>query len=191
MFRPDGLLSLLDTRAFTSLWYWLMLAGAWALANRAPLGVPADIVLRARRALRGGDADTPPEALVLLDWLSLCLPRWRLTPVEGPIGLAICAFGLTVLALLGFAYGSQTAQAATLLLAPLALLGAIRIGLARRLTLMLDAARRGEMPVRDAASTAAARLMRHRWLGTGLSVLAVAIATWWGVVWNLTHPNGL
>lgn len=191
MSRPDGLLSLLDTRAFPSLWYWVMLAGAWVLVNRAPLGVPPDVVLRARRALRSDTQAAPPEALMLLDWLSLILPRWRLTRIEGIAGIAICAFLLTVLMLLGFLYGNHMAQAVTLLVVPIAVLGLTRLSLARRLNVTLDAARGGALPARQAAQDAAGALMRHRWLGTGLSVLAVATATWWGVVWNLTHPNGL
>lgn len=194
---PDGLLPLLDTRSFASLWYWLMLAIVWSLVTRGVLGVPPDVILAARRATGPAEAgDRPltdkaaPNGLALLDWLSLTLPRLRLSGREGVVLLAVAAFALTVLALLGFTYGFELAQALTLLLAPLGLLAVLRLRLARAMLALLDRARAGEVPPAEAAATAARAMARARWLATGLSILAVAATAAWGTWWGLMHPNG-
>lgn len=186
-------LTLLNARSFSSIWFWLALAAAWTLAGRSVLGVPADVVAAARRAARPG-APAPEEGragLLLLDWLSLTLPRWRVLPGDGQILLAVAAFGLTVLATLGFAYGREAAQALTLLLAPFGLLTLIRIRLARRMAGVLSAARAGRLPADDAAHEAARALTRHRWVVTGLSLLSVGAAALWGTIWMIAHPFGL
>lgn len=180
----DGLLRLLDTRSFPSLWFWITLALAWSVVNRGVLGVPGDVITRAR-------ADAEGHGMTLLDWMSLTLPRRRMGQGEAAFALGTSAFGLTCLGLLGFAYGLEMAQALSLLLVPLALLGLTRVLLARRMAALLDEARAGAVPPEEAARTAAAALMRHRWIGTGLSILSVAGAAAWGTLWNIIHPNGL
>ena len=44
----------IDLRSFSNLWYWIGLAVVWSTVSHWVLGVPYDIVLRARR--RGGQA---------------------------------------------------------------------------------------------------------------------------------------
>ena len=44
---------LIDLRSFSNLWYWIMLAVMWSSASHWVIGVPFDMVLRARR--QGGD----------------------------------------------------------------------------------------------------------------------------------------
>lgn len=190
----DGLLPFLDTRSFASLWYWLVLAVVWSLATRRILGVPPDVVLRARRATHDVTAENnepPSEALVLLDWLSLTLPRMQMSRTEAAALLGIGCFALTVLLLLGFRYGYELPQALTLMLLPLGLLAVIRLNLARRMAGLIDRARRGEVPASAAAASAARQMVTHRWIATGLSILAVAATAAWGALWGLTHPNGL
>lgn len=184
--RIDAFLQLLDTRSFSSLWYWLLLAAAWSFSLRGALGVPADIAARANRI--EADAADAPEALALLDWLSLVLPRWRLGRHEGAVLTGLAAFGLSALFGLGFGQGLELAQAAFLLLAPLALLTAMRLRLAARLAAELAAAERGR--VNAAALAAARRLARHRWAALALAMVAVTVAAVWGTIWALTHPWG-
>ena len=50
----DSVLSLIDTRSFTNLWFWIMLAVVWSGTTHFILGVPFDMVQRARR--QGGAA---------------------------------------------------------------------------------------------------------------------------------------
>lgn len=186
--RIDGFLQLLDTRSFPSLWYWLLLAAAWTFSLRGALGVPPEVAARAARL--DPDAPDAPEAMALLDWLSLVLPRWRLGRGEAALLTGLVAFGLSALAGLGFGQGLELAQATFLLLAPLALLAALRLRLAARLAAELAAAQRGRVPVNAAALAAARRLGRHRAAALGLAMLAVTAAAAWGTLWTLAHPWG-
>ena len=46
---------MIDMRSFSSLWYWVALAAFWSGCIHRVIGVPYDLVLRARR--QGGDAE--------------------------------------------------------------------------------------------------------------------------------------
>ena len=48
----DGFMRLLDLRSFSSVWYWLALLSAWTIVGRGMLGVPGEVLHRARVALR-------------------------------------------------------------------------------------------------------------------------------------------
>ncbi|MBV0891579.1 hypothetical protein KTN05_06895 [Paracoccus sp. Z118] len=184
----DGFMQFLDLRSFSSIWYWLLLTLAWTSAGRHVLGVPAEIVHRARRAAAedGGDA-----GVLLLDWLSLMLPRWQVPPRDGAILLGVAAFVLTSLLVLGFGYGRELAQAAFLLLGPFAALLGLRVRLARRLAPVLAEAHEGRLDTAKAAGAAAAAMSRHRLQAAFLSIMAVAAAAIWGTGWVITHPYGL
>lgn len=188
--RFDGLISLLDSRSFDSIWFWLVLIGMWSATGRNVLGVPAEVLARARRAQTAGEPEAPA-ILALLDWLSLTLPRWRLGPREGAVFLAVSTFLLTSLAILGFGYGLEMAQALTLLLLPFLVLFWMRVGLARRLIPLLQAAETGERPVSGIGAEAVRQMQTHRRLVTTLSIAAVATTALWGTLWALINPNGL
>ena len=186
--RIDGLLQLLDTRSFSSLWYWLLLAVAWSFSLRTVLGVPPEVATRAARVDEHGREAS--DALALLDWLSLTLPRWRMGPREAGALTGFAAFGLSVLAGLGFGQDLELAQAAFLLLAPLAMLLVLRLRLAGRVEAELAAASQDRVPVNAAALSVARRLGRHRIAALALAITAVAVAAAWGTVWTLAHPWG-
>lgn len=192
MAGAQGLLDVLDTRSFSSIWYWLMLTLLWTWVGRGALGIPSDVVAAVRRHARQAGAAEGAQAgasLLLLDWLSLVLPRWRITPRDGALLLGVVAFGLTLLAGFGFLYGRQTGQALFLLLAPLALLLGLRLRLAAHLDAVLSQAETREIAP-DAAAIQAARLIgRHMRATLALSVVAVGGATLWGARWLATHPN--
>lgn len=170
------LFDLLGSRSFTSLWYWLGFAGIWSAVTRNSLGIPAEVVLRARK---GEDWRT------LHDWLVLVLPHWRVGPVAGVVLTALCCFLLTALAVLGFSHRMEAAQALFLLAAPLLLLLALRVRLALGLAQLL-----ATTPPEAAVQTAARRLVRHGWLGVALSLLAIASASVAAAIWIARHPFG-
>lgn len=180
----DGLLAVLDTRAFVSVWYWLLLAGLWSWLGRGALGVPSELV----RAVRAGQGDRV-QRMLLLDWLSLVVPRWRIAPRDGAILTAIAGFAFASLAVLAVS-GTQFAQALLLLAGPLAVLGALRLRLAAGLARILDAARDGQ-PVDDAARAAAAAISRHMRVTMVLSTASVTLAAVWATRWLALHPYGL
>ncbi|WBU58089.1 hypothetical protein [Paracoccus sediminicola] len=183
-------LSLLDSRSFSSPWFWLVLFACWTLAGRGVLGVPNDVLSRAGRALRESEAGLPAEAALLIDWLALQLPRWRITRNGGALLTALVTFGVTALAVMGFGYDLEMAQALSLVAIPLALLLALRLRLAHRLRWVLEAVSLGK-PRREAASEALRLINRYRALHMILSVLAVIVTTLWASLWLLLHPNGL
>ncbi|WP_287884760.1 MULTISPECIES: hypothetical protein [Paracoccus] len=185
--RPEGILALLDSRSFGSIWFWVILTLTWTLAGRRILGVPADVIAGAIRAEPGPRDD--PAALTLLDWLSLTLPRWRVDRREGPVLLGLGAFLLTTLAILGFGYGLEMAQALVLLILPFALLFALELRLARRLRAVLAQAEVG-MPVNEAGLRAARLMRRHRVVIVAMSILAVALTAFYGAIWMIVHPFG-
>lgn len=184
----QAILAVLDSRSFTAPWFWLLLLLAWTLAGRRVLGVPGDVV-NAARTPETGTSDSP-EAVLLLDWLSLSLPRWRLGMHEGVLGFAFAAFVLSALAVLGFGYGLEMAQALVLLVLPFALLFAAELRLARRVAPIVAAAEAAEMPVNQAATDAARLMARHRSLMALASVLVMALIAWHAAVWVVTHPFG-
>lgn len=185
----DSLIGFLDSRSFGTVWYWLVVIGSWSLTGRSVIGVPAEILSRARAALADDQADAPV-VLHLLDWLSLVLPRWRMGAREGAVFLAATGFALTSLAIMGIRYDLELALAAFLLLFPLAVLFWLRLALARRLMPLLDAAEQGARPIPEAAAEAVRRMVVHRRLVTVLSMAAVAVTALWGALWSVVHPYG-
>lgn len=154
------------------------------------LGVPLHVMMVARKAQKS-DETNGPEVLRLLDWLSLTLPHWQVSPKEGVAILAVASFGLTSLAVLGFGYDLEMAQALTLLLVPLHLLFWMRVRLARALTPMLKAGQEETQPVQDIAAEVIRRMVWHRRGFMLLATLSGMVTGLWAMIWSLMHPNGM
>lgn len=185
-----GLIDVLDTRSFASMWYWLLLTVTWTWVSRGALGIPPELVRSQRRkdgAADGGDST----ALRLLDWVSLVAPRWQLMQDDGAVLLGVASFALSMLAGLGFLYDLEMAQAMLLLVAPLMLLGWMRLRLAARLRSTLTEAEANRMSVQAAAGQVADRITLHMRATLALSAASVATAAIWGTIWLARHPNGL
>lgn len=195
MFQPNGFLALLDSRSFGTVWFWLLLTIGWTLAGRRVLGVPMDVIMQARRAgVRTADASADADAvtaLALLDWLSLTLPRWRIVRRDGAVLTGVAAFLLASLAVLGFAYGLEMAQAIVLLTIPFGLVFLSELRLAPRVWGLLEQARLGQRSANEIAAEAARLMRRHRLLTILLSFLAVAVTAFYGAIWMLIHPFGI
>jgi hypothetical protein len=58
----DTALEVIDLRSFSNLWYWIALAALWSSVSHWVLGVPHDMIQRARR--EGGQAQADVEDLV-------------------------------------------------------------------------------------------------------------------------------
>lgn len=184
------ILSILDARSFASPWFWLLLVWVWTLAGRGVLGVPNDVLAAAGRSLRRPEGADPEHAHLLLDWLSLQLPRWQLASWMGAALAGAGAFVLSSLAVLGFRYQFEMAQALTLLAAPFALLMVMKLRLARQLEWVVQAARYGQPP-REAAIEGMRRINRYRLQHTIVSLLSVTITAFWAARWIALHPHGL
>ena len=123
----DTALDVIDFRSFSNLWYWIALATLWSSVSHWVLGVPHDMIQRARR--EGGQAQSDVEDLVRININRLMhvvdSGAWLL------VGLA--AFWLTSLLVLGFWYDVEFAQAIVMLLAPMMLVVWVSIRSSRRI----------------------------------------------------------
>jgi len=159
---PFAAILMLDIGAFDSLWYWLFVVLFWAQATARVLGVPVAVIDRAA----AGDADAAAEGAPML--ARECARRGSAAARPRPWQAAVVGFGLALLAVLGFGYGLEIAQAGVLILGPAAL------GTLREAALLRDLA---ALPV----GAAPWPLMRaHRLRMRALAILAVAVAAFWG-----------
>jgi len=165
----DSLFSTIDFRSFSNLWFWLVLAVAWSNATHFVMGVPFDLVLRAKR--RGG------EAMEDLNVLAAIQARRRLQ-IASTSGVWLVGFWmavLTTLAMLGFGYQVELAQAMVLLLGPLTLAALIGLRLARRI---------------DGGALTGAALVKaiywNRILVQSIGLLTILVTTMWGMWHNLS-----
>ncbi|MDD8021910.1 MAG: component of SufBCD complex [Paracoccaceae bacterium] len=168
----DTVLELINMRSFSNLWYWIALAVTWSSASHWVLGVPFDMVLRARR--RGGRA---AEDLVTLTRVNVA--RLLMIGREGGMVLSVVAsFVLTSLGVLGFGYHMEFAQAVFLMAFPLAFVGLLSLRAAARFEPLLE---NGVAP--DAV---AKMLARHRVSVQAVGMVAILVTTMWGMLQNFS-----
>lgn len=163
------LFELIDMRSFSNLWFWIVLAVVWSTTSHYGLGVPFDMVLRAKR--HGGQTEIDLEDLVRIN-------TNRLLFIAQRSGLWIAGFAcffLTMLGLLGFVYGNEFAQALILLGLPLLLVGLLSISTAR---LIQEEGSTDEQLRR--------RLMRHRLYTQIIGMIAIFVTALWGMYQNLS-----
>lgn len=164
----QNLFELIDMRSFSNLWFWIALAVMWSTASHWVIGVPFDMVLRARR--QGGQAEVDLEDLVRINVN-------RLLYIGQVSGLWLLGFGcffLTMLALLGFVYGMEFAQALLLLAFPMSLVGLLSLSTAR---LIHDGGLSGE-PLRR-------RMARHRTYVQIIGMVSIFVTAMWGMYQNI------
>ncbi|MDQ2093027.1 component of SufBCD complex [Rhodalgimonas zhirmunskyi] len=118
---------LIDMRSFSNLWFWIALAVVWSTASHWVLGVPWDMVMRARR--EGGQYEADLEDLIRI-YTNRILHIWR---VSGLWILGFACFFLTLLGGLGFFYDFEFGQAVFLLLFPMTIVGGLALFTASRI----------------------------------------------------------
>jgi hypothetical protein len=158
---------LIDLRSFSNLWFWIALAVVWSTTSHWVLGVPFDMVSRARK-----DEETAQD---LHDLVGINIRRMLyVARVSGLWMIGIAAFVFTVLIVLGFVYRVEIAQAVFLLLAPLAIVGVISLSTAQRIsTTELE----GEALYRC--------LSRHRMIVQAIGMVSIFITSLWGMWQNM------
>ncbi len=159
----------IDLRSFSNLWFWIAVAVLWSSASHWVLGVPFDMISRARR--HGGPTAEDLDALAHIN-------ARRLLMISGVSGLwltGITCFLLTTLVMLGFWYGNEFAQAVLLLAAPMAAVGVLSLRTARRI------AERGLT-----GPELWRALLHHRMAVQGIGVVAIFITAMWGMYKNLS-----
>lgn len=164
----DTLTTLIDMRSFSSVWYWIALAVLWSTASHWVMGIPFDMVSRA--AQRGGQAETDLEDMARVMTNRLL----GISRMAGLWLLGLSCFVLSSLAVTGFVYGVQMAQAVFLLFAPLAVVGLMSLNTAR---LIQERHAQGEELRRI--------LWRHRILVQVVGMIAIFVTAMWGMYQNL------
>lgn len=168
------LFQVIDIESFASLWYWMAVAVVWSSISHYVLGVPYDMIQRARR--NGGQAEQD-----LHDMVRICVNRLlHISHTAGMILLAFACFVLTSLAVMGFWYGAELAQAVFLLAFPMSLVGAMSLATARQIA--------ATNPQGDALYSA---LNRHRLWVQVIGMIAIFITAMYGMYQNLYLLRGL
>jgi len=162
------LFELIDMRSFSNLWFWIVLAVVWSTASHWVIGVPYDMVQRARRQGEQAQVDLEDMVRIMVNRLMY------IAQVSGLWLLGFGCFGLTMLTLLGFYYEMEFAQAVLLLAFPLSLVGMLSLSTARLIQLE-DAT--GERLHK--------RLMRHRLYTQIIGMVGIFVTALWGMYQNM------
>ncbi len=120
-------LEVIDLRSFPSIWYWIVVAVAWSQASYRLLGVPFDLIQRARRL--GGQDMADVETLTRLQVR-------RIATMVREAGLWLVGFATffhSSMLLLGLWYGIEMALALELILVPMTGVGVLALFTANRI----------------------------------------------------------
>ncbi len=162
------LFELIDMRSFSNLWYWIMLAVMWSSASHWVLGVPFDLISRARR--QGGALQDDLEVLVRIN-------TGRMLDIAQTAGVwlvAFLCFLLTALLVLAVYYKVEFAQAVLFLLVPMSILSLLSL---RTAGLIVGGENSGEALHR--------RLIRHRIATQALGMVSIFVTSMFGMYANL------
>lgn len=156
-------------RSFSNLWFWIALAVVWSSTSHWVLGVPFDMISRAKRV--GGQPAIDLEDLTRVN-VNRLLYIGRLS---GLWILGFSCFILSGLIVLGFFYDMEFAQALFCLGFPMSLVGLLSLSTARLI----------ESEGFEAA-VIHKRLMRHRLYTQMIGTIAIFCTALWGMYQNLS-----
>lgn len=159
---------LIDMRSFSNLWFWVALAVVWSSASHWVMGVPFDMVVRARRV--GGQAEEDLETIVRVKVKRLMM----IARVSGLWIMGMVSFVLTGLMLLGWVYRIEFAQAVFLLAFPMTIVGLTNLKLAQKIE---HNPPKGEELRRV--------LSRHRLVTQMIGTLSIFVTAMWGMYQNI------
>lgn len=158
----------IDMRSFSNLWYWIALAVVWSTSSHWVIGVPFDMITRARR--HGGEAEDDLRDIVRVNVNRILY----IVETAGIWIMAFGCFGLTMLGLLGFFYDLEFAQAVFLLALPMGIVFSLSIRTARR--------------IREADGEGLyQKLHKHRFLTQVIGMVSIFVTAFWGMYQNLSH----
>ncbi|WP_017928589.1 hypothetical protein [Limimaricola hongkongensis] len=167
------LFEVIDMRSFSNLWFWIMLALIWSGASHRVIGVPFDMVVRARRF--GGQSERD-----LVDMVRINVNRMlHVAHVSGSWLIGLGAFVLSSLLLLAFWYDVEFAQAVVLIALPLAIVTLMSLATARRIA--------AEQPAPEALCR---RLGRHRFWVQVIGMASIFVTAMYGMYQNLSVAPG-
>ena len=155
-------------RSFSNLWYWIGLAVLWSTASHWVLGVPYDLIQRAKR--KGGQAEQDLADLVRIN----CNRMLYIGRISGLWVLALTCAGISALFVLGFWFQIEFAQALFFFAFPLSIVALVSVSTAR---LIVDEQSTGEQLHK--------RLNRQRIYTQVIGMISVFITALWGMFQNL------
>ncbi|MBT8458833.1 MAG: component of SufBCD complex [Boseongicola sp.] len=165
----DTVFEVIDMRSFSNLWYWIVLAVLWSSVSHWVLGVPFDMIMRARREKEGA------AMIDLQDLVRINVNRiLYIAEVSGSWVLLFGSAAITALGLMAVFYEVEFAQAVLLLVGPLGVLALLSFRTSRHIK---RTGIEGEELVR--------RLMRHRFATQMIGVLAIFVTAMFGMYQNL------
>jgi len=159
---------MIDMRSFSNLWYWIALAVLWSSASHWVLGVPFDLITRARSI--GGEAQQDLEILARINVGRLLF----IARTSGIWVIGFAFFMISALTMLGFYYLIEFAQALMFFIVPMAILG----GLSVRSAKLIEA---GE----NHGAALHRRLSRHRISTQFLGMVSILVTSMFGMYQNL------
>jgi len=165
----SSIFELIDMRSFSNLWFWIALAVMWSTASHWVLGVPFDMLQRAKRG--GGQAEIDLQDMVRINTNRMLY----IARVSGLWLLGLTCFLLSTLALTGFMYGLEIAQALFLLGFPMSVVGIMSLSTARLLE-------QEEFQIDKIYK----RLQRHRLYTQMVGVVSIFVTALWGMYQNLS-----
>lgn len=155
-------------RSFSNLWYWIVLAVLWSSASHWVLGVPFDMISRARR--HGDQAQSDLETMVRINSQRML----HIVRTAGTWLVGAFFFVLTGLVVLGFGYGVEFAQAVLFLYFPFSILMLLSV----RTSALIEAGEgEGEALHR--------RLLRHRVATQILGMVSIFVTSLFGMYQNM------
>ncbi len=164
----ETVFEIIDMRSFSNLWYWIALAVLWSSTSHWVLGVPHDMIQRARR--EGGQAGQDLEDLARINSSRLL----AIVDQGGLIAVALACFWLTGLGTLAFYYDVEFAAAVFLLFAPMTIVVWFSIRACRRIA---AGENQGEALHR--------RLILHRRVTQVIGMVAIFVTAMYGTWQNV------
>jgi hypothetical protein len=154
----DTVFEVIDMRSFSNLWYWIGLAVVWSSTSHWVLGIPHDMIQRARR--EGGQAMEDVEDLARIN-------AGRLIHVVDRGSSAIIA--------LAFYYDVEFAQAVFLVAFPMSFVVLFSVRSCRQIV-------EGE----NKGAALCRRLTIHRRITQVIGMVAIFVTAMWGTYQNLS-----
>ena len=164
----ETIVRVIDLRTFSSIWYWFAVIVSWAVASHWLIGVPFDLLYRARKA--------DPEHIADLEAITdVNVRRFTgLTDMAGPYLLGFVDFVLTTIGMVGFYYGLELGQGLFILAAPLTVILFLNVTVAHDL-------RRNPLRGPDLVH----RLFRLRIWSQAIGMIAIFFTAMYGMWFNL------
>ncbi|MBE0413406.1 hypothetical protein [Yoonia sp.] len=164
------ILQIIDFDTFTNIWYWLAVAVAWSTVSHWIIGVPYDMIHRARRHEGVAAAD--------LDLLVAINVR-RLGAIHAVASVWLTGFAGFILAglfTMGFYYGFDLAQGMFLLAFPLTFVGVLNMRATQRYA---DQQPTGGALAKD--------LLRLRFRIQAIAVVSIFVTAMYGMFFSLSR----